>query len=44
MAYTDRDNASKKVEILLPIDVVQIPSLTSIQDERLFVIIDNTGN
>jgi hypothetical protein len=41
VAYADGDNPSKKVEILSPINIVDIPPLSPIQDEGFFVIMSH---
>jgi hypothetical protein len=44
MTHTDGDNASKKIEIFLPINIIDILSLSPIQDKGFFIIGGHTGH
>ena len=44
MTHADGENASKEIEILFSIDVVEIFSLSPVKNERLLIVIPNTGD
>ena len=43
MTDADGENASKEIEILFSIDVVKVFPFSSVQDERIPVIVRNAG-